>query len=446
MEFAKHLGKGIWGIADKSLPVVYGLAYVLLVIRVLPEEEFGNFVLIQELFLIVSGLATAFALNPLLKFASEDATDQAQVITASLLLNLAFNIVASALVIAFRAPFSDLLQSPNLAALMLYLPAMLAASFVRNFALMLLQTRFLVERVFWTDAVHFLGVPLLIWVYSKLHLFDSALDLIIINLITLSVSSVIGLWLCYPMLRITLKPSGQEIKKVWDYGKYSLGGLVSYFVYSKADTFILSSFHGPVQVAVYNSVKVFTRIFDMVTQVVQMFVLPAASKLSSRGEFQSLKAMVEKAIAFLTIVMLPVFAALLGLASPMINIVYGGRYTEAIPLLQIFSALSILIPLMAVASNVLLGLGQARLSFILSVQFLIASVAIYFILIPLFGTTGAAIGYVLASVVLTWRSAALMNRFVPTTVGAVVRRTRDVKMFVLSRVMQQRSPDKGRDE
>jgi O-antigen/teichoic acid export membrane protein len=446
VEFGKHLGKGIWGIADKSLPVVYGLAYVLLVIRVLPEEEFGNFVLIQELFLIVSGLATAFALNPLLKFASEDATDQAQVITASLLLNLAFNIVASALVVAFRAPFSDLLQSPNLAALMLYLPAMLAASFVRNFALMLLQTRFLVERVFWTDAVHFLGVPLLIWVYSKLHLFDSALDLIIINLITLSVSSIIGLWLCYPMLRITLKPSGQEIKKVWDYGKYSLGGLVSYFVYSKADTFILSSFHGPVQVAVYNSVKVFTRIFDMVTQVVQMFVLPAASKLSSRGEFQSLKAMVEKAIAFLTIVMLPVFVALLGLASPMINIVYGGRYTEAIPLLQIFSALSILIPLMAVASNVLLGLGQARLSFILSVQFLIASVAIYFILIPLFGTTGAAIGYVLASVVLAWRSAALMNRFVPTTVGAVVRRTRDVKMFVLSRVMQQRSHDKGRDE
>ena len=36
MEFGKHIGKGIWGVAGKGLPVLYGFAYVLLVIRVLP--------------------------------------------------------------------------------------------------------------------------------------------------------------------------------------------------------------------------------------------------------------------------------------------------------------------------------------------------------------------------------------------------------------------------
>src|SRR5512136_2326119 len=90
MEFRKYLRQGIWGLADKALPVVYGIGYVLLVIRVLPEEEFGLFVLVQEIFLIISGLATAFALQPLLKFGSEDRTEQAGLQTSAGMLHALF--------------------------------------------------------------------------------------------------------------------------------------------------------------------------------------------------------------------------------------------------------------------------------------------------------------------------------------------------------------------
>lgn len=420
--------------ADKALPVVYGLAYVVLVIRVLPKDEFGNFVLVQELFLIVSGLASAFALNPLLKYTAEDNADQANVISASLLLNVAFVLLSSLLIVVMRNPISELLNSPLLSRLLLYMPALLAASFIRNFVLVLLQTRFLVSQIFWTDAVHFLGVPLLIWIYSKMNVFDSALDLININIITLSASSIVGLWLCRSLIRVTLRPHTREIRRLWDYGKYSLGGIVSYMVYAKADTFILSAFWGAEQVAVYNAAKVFTRIFDMVSQVIQMFVLPGTSMLSSRGETQSLKAVVEKSIAFSTIAMLPVFVLFLALAPLLIGIIYSGRYSESIPLLQIFSALTFFVPLAAVASNTLLGLGHARLSFILSLKILVSATVIYFICIPFLGTIGATAGYVLASFVLAWFSGALMVRFVPTTFGEVVRRTNDIRVFVRSRL------------
>src|SRR5512140_3740902 len=100
VELGRHLGKGIWGAADKALPVVYGLGYVLLVIRVLPEEEFGNWVLIQEIFLLISGLATAFALTPLLKYAAEAGGDHRDTLTAALLLNAGFVAAASLLILA----------------------------------------------------------------------------------------------------------------------------------------------------------------------------------------------------------------------------------------------------------------------------------------------------------------------------------------------------------
>ena len=311
MEFGKYLAKGAWGLADKALPVVYGIGYVWLVIRVLPEEEFGNFVLVQEIFLVISGLATAFALQPLLKFSSEENARLEGIVSASFILNVVFVALASLIVVLCSAPAGMILNSPSLAPLMLYVPWMLAASFFRNFTLTLLQSQFRVQEVFWTDAIHFVGAPVLVWMMSRLHMFGSALDLVTINLVSLSASSLAGLWFARKLMHVGVRPPGSDVRRMWDYGKYSLGGVVSSLFSTKADSFILSGFTGPVQVAVYNSAKVFVRLYEMAAQVVQMFVLPAASRLSSQGSFASLKAMTEKSILFLTLGLLPVTALFL---------------------------------------------------------------------------------------------------------------------------------------
>lgn len=434
MELGKHLGKGIWGLADKGLPVLYGVAFVVLVIRVLPEEEFGNFVLIQEIFLIISGLAQGFALQPLLKFAAEESQDNSGIVNVGFMLNAVFTLLCALLIIALREPLSVVLNSPMLAPLLLYVPAMLIASLMRNFTLVLLQTRFMIKEIFWTDAVHFLGAPLLVYVMSKLHAFDTALDLILINVVSLSASSLMGVWLSRSMLTLKLRTNAGEVRRLWDYGKYSLGGIVSFLFSTKSDSFILSAFTGPIQVAVYNSVKVFIRAYDMATQVLQMFVFPAVSRLSSKGEFGSLKVLIEKATLFSTVGMLPVFIMFVGLAPPLVHIVYEGRYAEAIPMLQWFAVLSFVVPITAVGTSTLLGLGQAKLGFVISVESFVASVALYLVCIPLLGAPGATIGYILSSIVLAWLTTYQMNKFVPLTVREVFARTNDIKQFLKNRL------------
>lgn len=434
MELGKHLGKGIWGLADKGLPVLYGVAFVVLVIRVLPEEEFGNFVLIQEIFLIISGLAQGFALQPLLKFGAEENQDNSGIVNAGFMLNAVFTLVCALLIIAVREPLSVVLNSPMLAPLLLYVPAMLIASLMRNFTLVLLQTRFMIKEIFWTDAVHFLGAPLLVYVMSKLHAFDTALDLILINVVSLSASSLVGVWLSRSMLTLKLRTNAREVRRLWDYGKYSLGGIVSFLFSTKSDSFILSAFTGPIQVAVYNSVKVFIRAYDMATQVLQMFVFPAVSRLSSKGEFASLKVLIEKATLFSTVGMLPVFIMFVGLAPPLVHIVYEGRYAAAIPMLQWFAVLSFVVPITAIGTSALLGLGHARLGFVISVESFVASVAIYLVCIPLLGALGATFGYILSSFVLAWLTTYQMNKFVPLTVREVFARTNDIKQFLKNRL------------
>jgi len=436
MELGKHLGKGIWGIADKTLPAVYGLGFVLLVIRVLPEEEFGNFVLIQEIFLIISGLAMGFALQPMVKYVAEDRPDSGAIISAALFLNLVFVILCSIVSVVGRGPVSELLNSRGLNTLMLYIPALLLASFARNFTLMLLQTRFMMKEIFWTDAAHFIGAVGLFAVFAHNGGIETAMDMININLISLSASSLVGLFFSRSLLRTRWRPQPASVRLLLDYGRFSLGSVVSYLFYTKADSFFLSAFFGPVQVGVYNSVKVFLRVFETVTQVIAMFVLPAASLLSSKGDYQSLKAVTEKAISFTTIGLMPVFVLFVFFAEWLIGLLYGGRYLESVPLLRVFALLSFITPLYGVATHTILGLGHAKVGFYLSVQLLVVSLVFYAVCVPVWGTLGATIGYVGTSLILTWAATRKLQEYVPFTLREILSRTNDVRSFIQSRFVR----------
>ncbi len=430
MEFGKHLPKGIWGGADKALPVIYGIGYVLLVVRILPMEEYGNYVLFQDIFLIVSGLALALALQPLIKFAAEENVRLASVVTTAVMFYSAFLALATTLVVLIRDPLGALFKSEALPTLILYLPLMVVAAHPRNIALSLLQANLKIKEVFWVDAVHFLGAPLLVWVWSRLYKFDSAVNLIMITTVSQAFSSLLGLQLARRYMRLTRSPDKQDLRAVWQYGKYTLGSSLSGFVGSKADTFILSAFAGVSQLALYNSVKVFIRAYDMMSQVVQMFIVPASSKFSSRGDTTSLVVLVEKGILFASIVMFPLFLVYGFLAQPLVEILYHGKYLEAIPILRILAIPALFVPAMAVAGTALLGLGRARAMFWIGVQSVFLSLATYLLFIPWLGAIGAAWACTIASAIMTLISLAALRKAVPYTARGVMSRFKDLSTFL----------------
>lgn len=436
MKLSDHLGKGVWGAADKGLPVLYGIGYVVLVIRVLPEVELGNFALVQTIFLLITGLTNGFPLQPLLKFASEERSDKEALVSTAFALNLLLVIAFSILVFSARYSVARVLNAPALENLLVLLPAMLFTSFFRNFTLVLLQTRYRIRQIFWTDAAHFIGAIALVYLWSKLHLFDSAYDLVYINLLSLGTSSLVGLVFCRGLLTVSWRPSIEHIKLFWNYGKFVLGGILSYLFYSNADYFFLSAFSGPAQVGVYNAVKTFVRIYDTMQQVIQMFILPGASRLSSIGDTRSLKVLTEKAICFGTLALMPVLLVFVFFAHPFMSVISAGRFTGAAPLLQLFGLLSFITAANAVSSNVLLGLGRAREGFYLSIILLISSTAFYFLFVPLWGTMGATIGYLASSSLLTWLTVRKAQEFVPFTFKEVVVRVNDVAQFVKSRLQR----------
>jgi O-antigen/teichoic acid export membrane protein len=105
-------------------------------------------------------------------------------------------------------------------------------------------------------------------------------------------------------------------------------------------------------------------------------------------------------------------------------------------ILQIFALMSVAVPAFAIGSNLLMGLGEARASFVLGIQLLVVSLVMYLITIPWLGAIGAAIGVVLASYIMGWIALARVRSFVPFTVREVLARRQDIRIFLVNRILK----------
>ncbi len=441
MQFGKHIGKGLWAFADKALPALYGIGFILLVIRVLPEGEYGAFVVVQSLYMIIAALGSSLALQPLTKFGAETKENGAYIV-AGLGMITAFFAAASLLTTAGR-PFLVSLVSPHdegkVASLLRYMPLLLFSGLYRTFAVSLLQTTYAVARIFWIDAVYFLGTLGLIAGMGILGRFTTASDLVLLIIAGQTASTLLAMVLSRKEMSVRMAFSKQALSQMWHFGKYTFGGSSIYSVFSQMDIFFISSFVGVAGVAVYSASKIFTRIFDMVAQVAQMFLIPFSSKAYKDGALEKMRITAEKAICFSTLLLLPVFLAMVFLPGTMMHLLYKGKYDHGAVIVQIFGFLALVSPWNVVLSNYIVGIGKARETFYYALLFLVvAGVSIYF-LTASFGVAGASAGYVGSFTFITVVFLLYIQRFFPLSPRSVAARTHDFWVFVRTSIERLRT-------
>ncbi len=432
MQFGRHIGKGLWAFADKALPAFYGIGFILLVIRVLPEGEYGAFVVVQSLYMIIAALGGALALQPLTKFGAETKENGAYIVAGLGMITAFF--AAASLLTFVGGPLLLSLVSPHddgkVASLLRYMPLLLFSGLYRTFAVSLLQTTYAVARIFWIDAVYFLGTLGLIAGMGALGRFTSASDLVVLIIAGQTASTLLALVLSRREMSVRLTFSRQALAAMWHFGKYTFGGSSVYSVFSQMDIFFISSFVGVAGVAVYSASKIFTRIFDMLAQVAQMFLIPFSSKAYKEGAIEKMRITAEKAICFSTLLLLPVFLAMVFLPGPMMHLLYKGKYDHGAIIVQIFGFLALVNPWNVVLSNYIVGIGKARETFYYALLFLaLAGLSMYF-LTSWFGVAGAALGYVGSFAAISLLFFLFIQRFFRLTLASVAGRVADFWMFV----------------
>ncbi|HTK82437.1 MAG TPA: MATE family efflux transporter [Bacteroidota bacterium] len=432
MEFGKHIGKGVWAFADKALPAIYGIGFIFLVVRVLPEKEFGAYGVIWATFTFLSTLGYALALQPFVKFAAETDTPGPYIVAALTISGMYFTLVSVLLMAlkGFIVPLLDKTHESNLDALFSYLPLLFLTALYRSFGISLLQSRYSVQKIFWVDALYFLGMLALIAASQVYHLFSSAEDLIKINLFIQTACSILAFAFTKDFFGGNFRFVRKAFSDMWGFGKFSLTGVGIYTAYAQMDVFVVSSYVGLTGVAVYNAAKNFTRFFDMTSQVLTMFLIPFSSKNYKEGNIEKLRITAEKSICFSVLLLLPVFLVMLLFPQQLLHILFKGKYDDGASLVRTMSFLALIVPWNAVIASYLNGTGKVKEGLYSSIILLVITIPAYFILTPLLGALGTSIALVSCMLIVTIVLVFYIQRVIPLRVGNVLGRTADVWLFL----------------
>lgn len=430
MKLSQHLDKGLWAGGVQALVALYGLALMLLVVRILPEEQYGHLVLIQTLFLVIAHLGNSLAFGPMVKYFS-DISDRRALLSNAFLLGFLWFAFWGVTVWLLRAPLATLFNAGLFVQDAYFVPLLLMLSLGKFFTNQVLRGVYRIREIFWSQlAYHGLATGLMVWLVLR-GAMQRATDMLMVLCAALALQSLVGAWLARSHMR-ELRPRVDRavLKRLFDFGKFNLGTAVNLQLVDRLDVFMIAAFVGPLEVALYFSAQQFMRIVGMYRQMVGLLALPAFSKLNSQRRLDDVKALFEKGVFMSHLIMLPLCAGLIVFARPFYELFYGGKYLDGVHLLQLLALTAPLIIWPALGEGLLNGLGYPARSFRARTTTTVVKLGLNVLLILLFQATGAVLATVLATGLLAVLISHDVRQHVPFHLRCILGRYRDVKNFL----------------
>jgi O-antigen/teichoic acid export membrane protein len=395
VKFSQHIGKGVWGLAGRGLPMVHAVALILLVVNALPRTEFGGYNVFQSVYILLFMFSDNFALQAIVKYGVEPDVDLTELLSTTFTIYAAFLLSAIIPLIIWPTFWGRLLNSPTLPDLMPWMAAFIVVTIPRAFISKILQMRFHVKEIFFVDLANFGLSAIILTAFVILGKIHTAEDVIRVTVFCGLLSSLVALWLGRKDIFVQPRFSRNMTKRIVEFGKYQSGTGLASSLMNSLDALMVSKFTGAVGVAVYGSAKNLYRLFDVFRDTQTMFVFPASSKYYSRGEFGTLRTIIEKAISFLYLIMVPLAILLIVLAPQIFQVLYRGKYNEAVPVFQILMCAALILPIQMVLSTSMVGFGKMKQFFrVMIVSFVINIIAAFALLLTT-GVNGAAIAFVI---------------------------------------------------
>lgn len=432
MNLRKYMKQGIWALFDKSLAGIYGLVFVIVVMSSLPKSEFGVYSIIFTIASIALLFNKGFILFPMTKYEAEGES-QPLLLGTSLIFSIICLSVFS-MIVFVSAPFvSAFLHEPQLLKLLRMVPALILGFFFRDFALSYFQARRDVKSLAIVDSVYFLGLSLLFVSMKYFGYLNSAENVLYAHLIFSYISSSAAALLILGKIKIVVGIDKKEIKKIVKFGKFSLSMGIGEIIFYQLDILFLQRFFEPVTVAIYQSAKVLFRMFALLSQSLNLLILPGSSKLYSANRIDDIKELYEKVLSLYWLLLFA-FNIVLFFTAPILMKLLN--YSESINIFRIFLFLSFFEPLYTISMNILYGIGKAQYAF----KYLAISIGVFFLvcmtLIPQFKGYGAAASFGTAIVFLGIAYMLTLNREIGVSITGIFKHIRNFPLVFRELIKQ----------
>lgn len=413
------------------LHLLYGVAALFLIVKVLPSEEFGSYVLAQGIVQFITLVSGAMVNRFMVRELSKD--DWEELIPFnSLLLSFFMSAVIIVPIIRFKSPISSLLKSESFGELLsLSIPLLLSVMLIRSFTQRLIISKRQPTKLFAANGSYFITLIIGLLYLNIIGDLKSASQVIYLSAFSAFISALVGWVLSIDIIRrMKIRYSFNQMSRIMGFGRYTVGGATANMVTNTADSYLISYLLGPVQVAYYNSAKFIYKFYQTIPQILDITFYPYASKLVQEERSRDIKDLYEKILCFIYLILIPVNLIAIFFAERIMVLLYNGRYDGAHVILQILIVAASFQPLSATSALLAFSLNKPNgvLYGNLITLFTVVGTGIY--LVSQYGVEGMAIALTIGFIVQSFFMTVLIKRSIEVSFKGVLSRIMDPVNFL----------------
>lgn len=340
----------IWKFLERGGVQVIQFVVSILIARILSPHDYGSvalltiFISVATVF-VQSGLSTA-----IIQKKDADELDYSSVFYYSIVLALVVY-----LILFFSANWiATFYKMPELKLILRILSITLFPGAINSLQIAILSKRMQFKKQFYSSlfAAIFsgiLGVTIAMMNYGPWALVFQQLSYQVVVCIVL-------------FLLLDWKPqllfSFKRTKTLLSYGLKLLSAKIIDVVYHNLESLIIGKMYSAEALAFCNKGKQFPMtLIDNIDGSVQSVMLPAYS--AKQDDKQAIKQMLRKTVSMCTYMAFPAMITLAAMGTPLIGIVLGNKWLGAVPYLQLFCAVAMLIPLQTANLQAINAIGRS---------------------------------------------------------------------------------------
>lgn len=177
---------------------------------------------------------------------------------------------------------------------------------------------------------------------------------------------------------------------LWDYAVPLFLSAASVNCYARLDLFVLKALGGTAaQAGLYGAAQNLSLLPGLFGLALLPLLLSTLSRVLSRGDVGMAKDLSLNATRA-SLVLLPLGAVIAGMSGEIVSFFFGESFEGAAPILAILIFGSVAVVIMAVATTILIAIGQPRVTLVLTAPLVPLALLGHLIAIPRWGSVGAA--------------------------------------------------------
>lgn len=199
---------------------------------------------------------------------------------------------------------------------------------------------------------------IIILAYNDFGVYSLAIGSIVFSIISTIGYNYYGRNLYKPKLYMNVK----QLKDFLSFGLFQMGEKIIQYFSTQFDTLLIGKLLGVEMLGVYNVAKnLVSKPSSIINPIVTKVTFPLMSKFND--DITQLKSVFLKMMNFLAYANFPVYLLIAVLAKPIIFLMFGKEWEEAIPIVQILSITFLLLSIGNPSGSLLLSRGKANIAF-----------------------------------------------------------------------------------